>query len=65
MILNAFFFVFILGVRPSIDVLDPGPEPESRSGKIRNGSGALWLIEDVWHQKFEDKNEDFLSYLKY
>ena len=54
---SLFFCNHNFGVRRSIDVLDSGNQPGS-------GSGALRFTEDVWHQKYE-KKEDFQNYLEY
>ena len=50
------------GVRRTNDGLDT--ENQSVSGQIRPGSGALWLSEKVWHQKYDTK-KGCQNYLKY
>ena len=47
------------------DALDPENQPISWSGKIRTGSRALWLTENVWHQKYDNKIEGLQNYLKF
>ena len=56
--------IILFFVRRSIDVLDSENQPGS--GKIRTGSesGTLGLSGDVWHQKYENKKEGILNYLK-
>ena len=41
------------------------PENQPGFGKIRNGSGALGLTGDVWHQKYKNKKEGVKNYLTY
>ena len=58
-ILNTFKSLFLntFGGRRYIDVLDS--ENQSRSGKIRTGSGSRALEAYRGHQKYENKKEGY------
>ena len=55
---NPLLFCFhTIGVRRTIDVLDPENQPGSESGKIQTGSGALGYTVDVNTKSMKIKKE--------
>ena len=60
--MNFAFVFFIFCVRRVIDVLDPENQPGAGSSGPDPNPG---LTEDLWHQKYENKNEDLQNYLEY